>query len=229
MATIDSVQTSLRTADDWQKKGQPAWVSKCLSSALLGYLKIAVTEHGDPASGVAWLTSQNISGVLQNQFDTLQVLGAEVTAGRLPSSVIAGNYHPLVYAHLAWCLEKFDLGESFVAFAERKDVGELGTPFWREYARGMGALVKREPYHPSQLRLKGQEKYWMAYLHLIEAACNGRSVDDVVAELEKQFVARNNDKNIKDDAYQIEGSGNQPVKWDFRRQGLLSYLAHRRR
>jgi hypothetical protein len=224
MATIDSVQTSLRIADDWQKKGQPAWVSKCLSSALLGYLKIAVTEYGDPSSGVAWLASQNVVGVLQKQFDTLRALEAEVTAGRLPISVVAGNYHPLVYAHLAWCLEKFDLGCSFVAFAERKEVGELGTTFWREYARGMGALVKREPYHPSQLRLKGQEKYWMTYLHLIEAARSGLKVDDVVAELGKQFAARNKDKNIKDDVYQIEGSGNRPVKWDFRRQGLLSYL-----
>jgi hypothetical protein len=227
MATIESVQTSLRTADDWLRKGQPAWASKCLSSALLGYLKIAVAEQSDPTAGVAFLASQDVANVLESQLNTLQALDVEVAAGRLPSSVIAGNYHPLVYAHMAWCLEKFNLGEAFVGFAERKDVGDLGTPFWREYARGMGALVRGESFQLGQLRTKGQEKYWIAYLHLIQAACNGQNVDDVIVELDKQFAARNNDKNIKDDAYQIEGSGNQPVKWDFRRQGLLTYLNYR--
>ena len=188
---------------------------------------MAVTENGSPADGTSWLKGQDVARVLQQQLDTLNVLSMDVATGRLPSSAIAGNYHPLVFAHMAWCLDMFSVGESFVAFAEGKDVGELGTPFWREYARGMGALVKRDPYCPSQLRLKGQEKYWMSYLHLIEAVCKSQGIGDSVTEVERQFVARNNDKSVRDDAYQIEGSHSHPVKWDFRRQGLLCYVAFR--
>ena len=67
----------------------------------------------------------------------------------------------------------------------------------------------------------------MSYLRLIEVECNGRNVDHAVAEIEKQFWLRNSDKTIKDDGYQIEGSGDCPVKWDFRRQSLLNYLGYR--
>lgn len=223
--TIESIQKSIQTADNWHKKGQPAWVSKCLSSALMGYLQIAVNELADPISGVAWLNAQGFSAVLQRHFDTLQVLGDEVTAGRLPSSVISGNYHPLVFTHAAWCIDAFSIGGSFAAFAERNDVGELSTPFWREYARGVGALLRKEGYHARNLRLRGQEKYWMAYLRLIESACNDEPMKTAVDEIEKSFIMRNCDKSIKDDAYQIEGSGGHPVKWDFRRHGLVTLIA----
>ena len=128
---------------------------------------------------------------------------------------------------MAWATKAFEVGESFVAFAERKDVGALGTPFWREYARGMGALANRGLYCAVQLRPKGQEKYWMAYLHLIESVCNGQGIGDSVAAIEKQNVVRNNDKSVRDDAYQIEGSHSHPVKWDFRLHGLLRYIAFR--
>jgi hypothetical protein len=228
MVTIDSIQKSVQTADDWHKKGQPAWVSKCLSSALMGYLQIAVNEQADPASGVAWLNAQGFSAILHRHCDTLQVLGDEVTAGRLPSSVIAGSYHPLVFAHAAWCIGAFSAGGSFAVFAERNDVVELSTPFWREYARGVGALLRRDGYHASNLRLRGQEKYWMAYLRLIESACNDEPMETAENEIEKSFTMRNGDKSIKDDAYQIEGSGGHPVKWDSRRYGLLTLIAQLR-
>ena len=228
MSTIDFIKTSLRTADDWHKKEQLTWVSKCLSSALMGYLQIAVKEQADITSGVEWLKAQGFLAVLKRYWETLKGLGDEVSAGCLPSSVIGGNYCPLVFAHAAWCLDAFSLGESFVAFAERRDVGELSTSFWREYARGMGALLRREIYHPSILRLRGQEKYWIVYLRLAESVCNNHTMETAVNEMEKSFAIRNRDKTIQDDAFQIEGAGGGPVKWDFRGNSLLKLVAHRK-
>lgn len=225
MVTIESIHQSVQKADDWDKKGQPAWVSRCLSSALMGYLQIAVNEHSDPISGVTWLDALGFSAVLQRHYNTLRILGDEVNAGRLPSSVIAGNYQPLVFTHAAWCMKAFSTGELFAAFSERNDVGELSTAFWREYARSVGALLRREGYHASNLRLRGQENYWVNYIRLIEAACNDEPTSTAVTEIEKSFAMRNSDKSIKDDAYQIEGSGEHPVKWDFRQYGLLMLLA----
>ncbi len=228
MMTIDSIQKSIQTADDWHRRRQPAWVSKCLSSALMGYLQLAVSQHVDAVSGVAWLNDQSFLVVMQRHYETLQVLGDQVTAGRLPGSVIAGSYHLLVFAHAAWCINAFSIGELFVAFAERKDVGELSTPFWREYARGVGTMLRREGYRASKLRLRGQEKYWMAYLRFIESASNDEPMETAIDELKKSFAMRNCDNSIKDDSYQIEGSGGHPVKWDFRQHGLLTLVAHLR-
>jgi hypothetical protein len=41
------------------------------------------------------------------------------------------------------------------------------------------------------------------------------------ARLEQLFQARNADKRFRDDSYEIEGSGNTPVGWDFRLASLL--------
>jgi hypothetical protein len=227
MIKIEAIHSSLRIADDWQRKGQPTWVLKSLASALMAYLSIAVTEHEGPASGVAWLRDEKVTSILGRIREVLQRLAAEVEAGRLPSAVIAGNYHALVYAHLAWCLDEDELGEWFVAFSERPDVGEMSTDFWREYGRGMGALVREEPYQPIEMHLRGQEKYWMAYLRLIEAAANGQRLEGAIKEAERFFAQRNADKSIKDDAYQIEGSADYPVRWDFRSKSILNYVRHR--
>ncbi len=228
MITLADIQRSLQTADDWQKKGQPSWVQKCLNSALLGYLQLAVNEHDDPAGGVAWLESQNVGSLLQRRLDSGKILAAEVDAGRLPASGLDFRYNPLAFAHCAWCLRLFPLGEEFLLLDQRSDVVKLGTPFWNEYARGMSALIRREAFQSAAgLKLKDLEKYWVAYVRFMEAACTGRGLGSALAELDQQFALRNADKKIKQDFLQIEGSGQHPVKWDFRRHGLVTYLASR--
>ena len=54
-----------------------------------------------------------------------------------------------------------------------------------------------------------------------------KSVDAAIAEIGKSFFSRNRDKTVKDDAYGIEGSGGQPVQWDFRSHGLINYISRR--
>lgn len=225
MEKIDAVHASIRTAEDWEKKGEMAWVLSCLSSVLTGYLSLAVVNESDSICGITWLKSQNVSLVLQKYFNSLCILDAQVASENVPISVIGGNYQLLVYSHLSWCIDEYDLGESFAKFAAREDIAELSTPFWREYSRGMRSLVGREPYRLTQLRTKGQEKYWISYLRLVESFCNHADVKDDVDRIHEQFKAKNCDKNIRDDFYEIEGSGLTPAQWDFRLQGLLNYLA----
>jgi hypothetical protein len=224
MNRFDSIVVALKTADDWELKGQSGWVAKCLSGALMTYLSLAVIERNDSEKGIAWLREQRVLDVLRRYRGVLDTLIVEVESKRLPNSVIAGNYHPLVYAHLAWCLDEFKLGESFITFSGRSDVGELSTKFWREYTKGIGALTRAEPYFPAEMRLRGQEHYWMGYLRLIEAACAHQPLDVTIADVSTLFNKRNTDKNIRDDSYQIEGSPSQPVQWDFRCYSLLKFI-----
>ncbi len=114
MATLESIQSSIQTAHAWELKAQPTRVAKCLSSAMMGYISIAVTEKESYSQGASWLTDQGFVAVLEKYHATLTVLVVDVTEGRLPPSAIAGNYHSLVFAHTAWCMEKYELGESFV-------------------------------------------------------------------------------------------------------------------
>lgn len=224
MATLGFIHGSIRTAEVWERKAQPTWVAKCLSSALMGYISIAVTENEFFRIGTSWLADQGFVEILEKYYATVTVLVADVAEGKLPSSAIAGNYHSLVFAHTAWCMGKYELGESFVRFSLLKCVNELSTSFWQEYAKGIGSLVNQELFQVKKMRLKGQERYWSAYIRLIETACNGGSIESDVANIDALFAIRNHDKDVRDDAYQIEGSSDKNVMWDFRKEGLLTYI-----
>lgn len=227
MDRYESIVSSLQIADDWQKKGQPMWVSNCLNTALTTYLSVSLIDHNDPSSGIEWMKAEGVVEIVRRYQETLLEIIAQVESGRLPTSVIAGNYDALVFAHLAWCLGAIDLGEWFVEFSEREDVLELSTKFWREYARAIGALTRDGEYHLIKLSLRRQERYWVVYLRLIDALCSHQPLGEIVKEVENAFRKRNADKSIRDDAFQIEGSFSQPVNWDFRRHSLLEYAKNR--
>ena len=89
------------------------------------------------------------------------------------------------------------MGEFFVSFAERRDIADISTRFWREYAQGMGSLVRCEPYKLPELKLRGQERYWVTYLHLIEAATFGKDLEGPKTMVKDAFASRNTDKRIQ--------------------------------
>jgi hypothetical protein len=223
------VQMSLKNAAAWEAKGESAWADSCISMAVMNLLSIAVEEHSTCANATGWLRNMELSSLLQRALTHQASILREVDAGKLPISTLGGNYAHLVYAHLSWALEDFQIGEFFVKIAERKDLTQISTPFWREYARAMGCLVRSESYEMRPIRLRGQEEYWAYYMRLIQAVCNGRDPNDALAEVSQAFVRRNADTRIKDDNYESEGSGIHPVKWDYRRDSLLAYIASKAR
>ncbi|PQO47228.1 hypothetical protein [Blastopirellula marina] len=201
---------------------------RSLSSLWLNYLAMAVVECGDVDEAQSWWAT-NVPGTLLERFaEVTRECVAQVDAGVVPASTIAGNYPHLVLTHLAWALGNFSLGEQFAEIAVRPDVLPLSTPFWREYARAIAALIAGSPYAVATLKLKGLEKYWHAYLPLIDAATNAQDLEAPLFEIDESFRRRNADKRIKQDQYEIEGSGGRPARWDFRRDGLVRYLDARK-
>jgi hypothetical protein len=188
---------------------------------------MSVTEQRDEASGRESLQKFGVPELLRQHLEALNSTVAEVDEQRVPSSVIAGNYQYLVFAHVAWILGEIENGEKFVALATRPDVCKLGTLFWAEYGAAMQACVFQESYQVPSLRTRGQETYWVGYMRFIEAALAGTSMTSHIQELAQLFANRNKDSTIRDDAYEIEGSASLPARWDFRRLGLTSYLEHR--
>jgi hypothetical protein len=221
------IQRSLAVAASWERKGQPAWVSRCVSTALMNCLSLAVEEHYDADSAVAWLFDEDVPTLLSRHLDATAKLSADVDAGKLPGSALGENYHYLVFAHLAWLISDWGPSDAYVRIATRSDVLGISTRLWSEYARGVDLLSRGQEFRMSELRPRGQEKYWIAYLRLIEAASRSEPLDDTLVEIDRSFAARNVDKGIKDDAYEIEGSGEHPVRWDFRRRGLMNYIRSR--
>jgi hypothetical protein len=192
----------------------------------MNLLSLAVEVH-DHAAVKDWLSDNGAMSLLCRTRASLERLAIEVGAGRAPPSIYGGNYPHVVFAHLCWALDDFSGGEFFVSFAERLDIADISTQFWREYARGMGSLVRGEPYQLSELKLRGQERYWVTYLHLIEAVVSGNDLEGPKAGIRDAFARRNTDKRITDDSYETEGSGLHPVRWDYRLDSLLTYVRYK--
>lgn len=218
------ISSCLRTADDWGKKGNTAWEERCLSSALMNYISLAVMECRDGQEAREWLIAEGFRTVAARQESALKELVAAIDAKKLPSSALGGSYTHLVLTHIRWALGDFAAGEEVAEIANHPNVLELSTPFWTEYARAIDALINSCPYTVSDLSLKGYERYWVQYLRLLELATKGQDTDAAVVSIDKAFRTRNSDKSNKDDAFEIEGSSIHPVFWDFRRDGLLNYI-----
>lgn len=197
---------------------------RSLSSLWLNYLAMAVVECGDVDEAQTWWATNAPATLLARYAEVTQECVAQVDAGVAPASTIAGNYPHLVLTHLAWALGDFPLGEQFAEIAVRPDVLPLCTPFWREYAHAIAALIAGRSYSAAAIKLKGLEKYWHAYLPLIDAATNAQDLAAPLFEIDEAFRRRNADKRIQQDQYEIEGSGGHPARWDFRRDGLVRYL-----
>ena len=226
---LQAIRNSLRTVEGWKKKGETGWVSRCLSSALLNYFSIAVTDYDNGTLACAWLRRENIHRLLSDYHDAIVMLCSDVDARRIPDASLGGNYTYLVVAHFAWALGETRLGEYYVEVANRGDVLNVSTSFGREYARALTALVMKQRYHQAECSPRGQEKYWITYLQLIEAATGTYDIAHSLKELDAQFRSRNADATILDDAYEVEGSSIHPVRWDFRRFGLINYITWRKR
>jgi len=218
----------LKSAENWQKKGNQPRLVDSLSSALLNYLSVAVCEYDNIESARVWMGEQDVPLLLSRLWTETERLIADIDAERVPGSVLGGNYTHLTVVHLGWVLREFELGECFAKCAVRSGVMEMSTVFWQEYAKAMMALVEGVEYRiGTSLPTSGQEKYWLNYLHLIESATQRADMGIALSRIDDAFTVRNTDHSINDDYYEIEGSGDQPVHWDFRRDSLIEYIRFR--
>lgn len=100
------IQTSLESARIWEEKGTDTWqniagAQRCVSSALMNLLSIAVEEFSTQTEAADWLVENGTLGLLRRYHKHLERLLVEGDAGRIPPSVYGGNYSHLVFAHLS--------------------------------------------------------------------------------------------------------------------------------
>lgn len=133
----------------------------------------------------------------------------------------------ITLTHAAWLIDEFVLAELNSNHCVDPVVIERvpNTKFWNEYCRAIECFIKREPYNPIPLKLKGYEKYWEPYLLLIEAITKELESDDALSAVEASFMKRNSDRRLIDWMF-LDGDGERPVKWDFRLASLRCAARH---
>lgn len=222
MNRLESLKVTAKKAEEWAEKGEPVWVDRCLTSTILGFLSLAISETDDGDSALHFLEEHEVPRLLLMELKALKMLIRKVDVGDSSSSSIGGNYHYLVMAHIGIWLGLDDLAKQYLSIANREDVVELSISFWNEYAKAFSCLVHGKPYAKTVLvDSEGIERHWELYLNLMEV---GSYSQEVVEEIKRSFVQRNKSGSQSDDSYAIEGSVENPTKVDFRLLSLVMFF-----
>jgi hypothetical protein len=214
-----SVTSTLATAEDWKTKGNVRWELSCLTSALDGYLSIAVVHRAAAADGIAYLREKGCPDLLARAAALNDRLLAAFEAGARTAAVD----NVVTPAQLAWLLDRRDLGDHILEIVCSPQVARHWphTTFWAEYHRAMTCLIAKTPYTPQPPKLRGYEKCWAPYLDLVAALTQGLDAAPALAACSASFERRNRDKRLTDWKQQ-DGDGLVPVRWDYRLASILA-------
>jgi hypothetical protein len=185
-------------------------------------LSVAVMSH-EESEGRELLRAK-IAEILPRMATVFEDMLALVNSGDEPARYLAGRYSYIVVAHIAHLLGDMESAHRIAATGAQAPV--RGTPFWDLYARAYDSLVRQERVEYKAPAVRGEEKYWIPYVELMRAASEGLDLRSFQQAVRDAFESRNANKRLAVDAHQIEGTGKQPARWDFRAAALAELIAH---
>lgn len=187
-------------------------------------LSVAVMSHEE--SEGRELLRDEIAEILPRMATVFEDMLALVNSGDEPARYLTGRYNYLVVAHIAHLLADMETASRIATIATQAPVP--GTPFWDLYARAYDSLSRRERVEYKAPAARGEEKYWIRYVELMRAASEGIDLRSFQQTVRDAFESRNANKRLAVDAHEIEGTGKQPARWDFRAAALAELIAHNR-
>ncbi len=221
---VASARAALIQGKKESKDGQHYNAANSFKSGLKQLLSVAVCDFRSSSEGIAFLVSAETLDFVNLCAEETVITIELIRTGKAPESVIGGNYHLLMLAHIAWLVECDEAARSFVTGSRDPCIQHYGGEFWKDYATGMDSLVNHRPFEPKQMKLKTWERYLDAYRNFMRAATHGEDISEALKKVDVMFEKRNRDKTLKPDHSQINGDGNFPVYWDFRRESLVRFV-----
>lgn len=218
---MQAAASSIEIANNWEAKNQPAWVVRCLSSALMNYLSVAVCEMNRADEAQEWLRMNQVEKVLDRYAESFRKVVSSIERGTLPASVLGGAYGHGVMAHLSTLLGAPEAAKLFALIGSNSETAKISPPFWAIYAECLHSLLSGEKKPASLNKRNVQEKFWVSHLSLMNAAMIGGSLEQALRDVEASFAMRNREMPAADDPYEIEGSAQRPALWDFRKEAIL--------
>lgn len=195
--------------------------------ALLAFLSDSVYCFEETA-GIAHCVNVGVVKIIEEASSSYEALHSQISEGKASGAAAGNAYVLIVLCHLSLLVGSRSTATSFANLANNEHVRNLSTPFWDEYTRALLSICEESSYTVKYHRkLKGEELYWLVYLRICEAATHRRDCSETFEEAKAIFAKRNADKRLRDDIYEIEGSGLKPARWDFRLASLQVALGLR--
>ena len=196
-----------------------------MDSGLSSLVAAAVMRTDDADQFGVFLARHQFIDWLHRHADQGNRVIAMVDVGEYPGSVVPRPYSCLALANAAWVIGERALGEREVNFTRHMAVIAKSTKFWRDYSLAMQALVDRVPYTPEPMKYTSFERYWAAYLDIVADMTHDRDASGSIATARESFTRRNRDKRLGRDSSGFEGTGLDPVSFDFRLEGIVRYAS----
>jgi hypothetical protein len=185
-----------------------------------------VTNHEQPTDLLRFLNGQGYLDVVRDHDRQVDVVKELRSKKALPTGG-GSDYEEFAIANAVWLMGEAELGEREIAHGLYFQPISGSTSFWREYGRAMTHLIDGSPYTRKDIKLKGIERYWSAYLDVVAELTSGRDSDECVARAREAFRKRNADRRLPIVGPGFEGHPLEPVRCDFRLEGILTYAHHR--
>lgn len=202
--------------------GQMTLAAFDFSMAIMTLLSIAVTTQPSKEEVLKCLEAQDIRGLLA-RYLTVVSANVERDDGVPVDSKVGSSYELSTFSHIGLLLGELEMTKRLVTLANLPEVKGATLPFWKKYSESLASFLKCEAIELPTLKLKGQQKYLWSYLRLMAALASQSGLDNALQEVEAQFQARQKDRSIKDDNWEIEGTGFAPSLFDFRKESLLEF------
>lgn len=216
----------LKLAKQAQSSGDVGREFSLLKHVLDGLLRIAVGRCDDGVSAQRFLVDWGAETIVDRVVDLNR--GFALAASERPKRVQFLVCTDITVVHAAWLVDKWNAARSHLELCSDVSIEQYAEPltgFWKEYHRAVGKLVSKQPYTAQIPKVKGYERYWVPYLHLIEDLTNGRDDLESAKEISESFERRNHDKRLIDWSSH-DGDGNNPVRWDFRQFTICKCWQH---
>jgi hypothetical protein len=225
MIKSERIVANLEDAHELEKENNIAGAHCGYRFAITESLSIGVTEYSTREEACKFFEQNRLVELLEKIVELNKLLLVEVAAGKYSTNIIGGTYDFIVFVQLCWLLRQHELSNVFLEFAALEGIRNGKSKFWAEFYRATCSLVKKEAYEPVNLSLRGLERHWRIYLFVISDITNKRDPGVSINEMRSSFEKKNKDKRLKDDTFEIEGTGWCPAKWDFRGESILLYAS----
>ncbi|QDH70171.1 hypothetical protein [Marilutibacter alkalisoli] len=187
----------------------------------MNYLSISLAESENMESALTWMRTRDVPSILTSYVENLRATVSSVERGAAPAAILGGNYQYIVFAHLGSLMGELEHEAFLSSIAADERVLSASTPFWREYALTLSCLREGRAHDVKLEGLNALESSLATYIPLMQDGQAGRDMTSSLTEIDRAFRDRNQDPSVSDDSYEIEGSGSQSVKVDFRKAALL--------
>ncbi len=206
----------------------PKRVLGSLSSTIAILLDLLVFANETPSLALAEFKEKRGGELLELWDREYAIVAAMFERGEVNSQYLPQFAQLYQIMFFSWFARKYQHTEKYLTDV-RKGMEALNAVTVGKYTTDMLLTLerfvgKRDAAYPAS---KYQyDKYVLPmrhYLELMQNVAAGKSLVDLIAEIDTDFEARNTNKRLNPDGYGVLGTGKIPARWDFYKYAVLQY------